>query len=213
MNCATFEQGLARIVTGEVEDEAARLLLGQLQRHARECEACEGGGALLDLLARPAAEREIADDPGADYWSTFEERLRPRLRAKRAVRVRWWASVAAVLLVALLAGWLLRGAGEAPADGAVGPGRASGGPNGGRPEFPASLIRSLDQASDAEVEDQLAALEELSSGDLWFGAEAAGPDAWDGGLFPEVESLDAETRQRLLDWLRDQNRDAEGAKG
>ena len=111
---------------------------------------------------------------------------------------------------------MLRGPGEIEAPTVVAD--AGTGPTGvvaAPVEFPPSLVQSLDQASAEEVENQLAALEELGPG---WGAgwdESAETDEAirHEGLFPEVERLDAETRERLLNWLRDQNRDLEGAQG
>jgi len=188
MNCAGFEQGLARLMVGEATGGEREQLLSRLREHSAACVGCRGSGDLVDLLASPAGERDIVVDPGEAYWSSFEARLNPRLEdASARSRGRWWVVAASVLLLGLLAGWMLRGPGEPVTPSVVA-------------EFPPSLVRSLDQASSAEVEDQLSALEELEA-------------VWGGGLFPEVERLDAETRERLLDWLRDQNRRLEGAQG
>jgi len=214
MNCAGYEQGLARLMGDEATGADRPRLLEQLRRHAAICDSCRGSADLVDLLALPAGERDIVDDPGDEYWSSFEARLRPRLEAvPERSHGRWWAVAAAVLLLGLLAGWMLRGPGETEMPAVMadaGTGRTS--EEVAHPEFPPSLVQSLDRASAEEVESQLAAFEELGPG---WGADwpGAGEADWGGVLYPEVERLDVETREKLLEWLRDQNRGLEGAQG
>ena len=214
MNCAGYEQGLARLMGDEATGADRPRLLAQLRQHAAVCDSCRGSADLVDLLALPAGERDIVDDPGDEYWSSFEARLRPRLEAApERSGGRWWAVAAAVLLLGLLAGWMLRGPGETEMPAVVadaGTGRTS--VEVAPPEFPPSLLQSLDRASAEEVESQLAAFEEFGRG--WGeGWSEAGEGEWGGVLYPEVERLDVETRERLLEWLRDQNRSLEGAQG
>ncbi len=213
MNCAGFEQGLARLMGDETSGAEQPRLLEQLREHASACGECGASADLLDLLELPVGERDRGDDPGAEYWSSFEDRLRPRLkRLPERSHGPWWAVAAAVLLLALLAGWMLRGPVDAEmpavvADAGTGPTSVDFAP----PELPPSLVRSLDRASAEEVERQLAALEDL--GTAWGIDEGStGELNWGGDLFPEVERLDVDTRERLLEWLRDQNRDLEGAQ-
>lgn len=219
MNCTKFEQGLARLMAAEETTGVERQrLLEQLTEHAVACADCRDSADLVGLLADGAGEREIVDDPGDEYWTGFEARLRPRLvQPPERSRGRWWAVAAAALFLAVVAGWLLRGSGDArPAPVAERePIRSEDDATPGA--FPPSLVRSLDQASPAEVEDQLAALEAWGPGWGDPGAPiedtSSDPALSGGSLFPEVDELDAETRRRLLDWLRDQNRGLEGAKG
>jgi hypothetical protein len=211
MNCAEFEQGLARLMGEEAEGGVRARLLIELRGHAGACTDCRGSGDLLEILALPAGERELADDPGEPYWSSFEWRLKPRLKAAPARSGgAWWLVAAAVVVLSLVGAWILLQPGEAPttpivADAGTGPTATEAVPE----EFPPSLVRSLDQASAAEVEEQLAALEDLGAG--WGGGLAE--PGWGEALFPETERLDTETKERLLEWLREQNRGLEGAQG
>ena len=166
MNCASFEQGLARLMGGDAIGVDRERLLADLRDHAGVCEACAGSVDLIDLLALPDGQRDLVEDPGEGYWSSFETRLRPRLgKAPSSSDARWWVVAAAVVLLALVAGWMLQGPGDSPetttvADAATGPVSSVDAAE----ELPQSLRRSLDQASAAEVEEELAALEELGSG-------------------------------------------------
>jgi len=199
MNCAEFEQGLARVIAEEPAKAGRRELLAALCAHTAGCAACALSRDLITVLDLPQGQRDIVDDPGPDYWSGFSERLAPRLTGRpesRRIFARALWIAAAVIAVALVAGSILRGPGDA------GPIEADGGSRrvavaAEASELPASLVSSVSNASVEDVEDQLTVLEGWSS----------------DSLYPDVERLDAETQEQLLDWLRDENSRLEGAKG
>jgi hypothetical protein len=201
MNCAEFEQGLARWVVEEIAGDEGKRLVEELRAHASSCDGCSGNADLIAVLDSPAGQRDIVEDPGEAYWSGFEPRLVGRIEelpAPRRVTARAYWIAAAVIAVALVTGSLLLG----PRDPAPSIAGREGAYSDATPtdpaELPDSLVMSVTQASVEEVEDQLTVLEGWGDGDAFF---------------PDVEQLDSETRTELLDWLRDQNSGLEGAKG
>ena len=80
----------------------------RLESHLLACAAC---GAELGRIRRTLdlLRAGEAPDPGADYWRTFDARLRGRILRKRSVR-RWRgvAGMAAAAAVAVLGLWAWR---------------------------------------------------------------------------------------------------------
>lgn len=186
MNCARFEQELARLLAGESADRDA------LAAHAASCDACAGSRELVDWASLPATERfEDAVRSEAD-WARFDVRLRDRLssegdRASRSRRRGVWAAVAAVGVIALLSGWILR--------------------NPSPPAAPTATVEAI-----AEPDDPEDVLDRWASGGS---AEVPGPTLVApaaGWSVPEAEDLDAEERDELLDWLRDEAARLEGGQ-
>lgn len=176
MNCGRFEQELARLLAGEPADDAALL------EHTASCDACAGSRDLVHWAALPQSER--FDDTARDDadWERFDTRLRAKLdaenRRRRAVRRSTvWSAAAAVCIVAMLAGWVL----WKPA-----------GPNG--------PIAVVEAGADPAVADEV--LDRWASGGA---SEVPGPTVVEpaaGWSVPDTDELDAEERDELLDWLR-----------
>ena len=196
MDCATFENRLTELLEGRQEGEERRRRLDELRRHAARCVTCGGSEELLQLLALPPGERDLATDPGPEYWTDFDRRLRERIEATpRAVstRSRWAGLVAATIVLALAAAWLLSGTGgDGPTESPAIVDLVEEDPiDAGKTELLQPLLGSLDRATAAEVTAQLDALDDP----VWEG----------GGPFPDLTDLDADARQELLGWLREQS--------
>lgn len=123
MDCATFAAELAELLGDAHRDDhpVRTARLEALRRHAEDCGACHGAGSLVALARLPAGCRDVANDPGPEYWTAFERAVSARLdaaqRSRRHAR-RLGAFAAAALVVAALGGgiaWMLRG--QAPATG------------------------------------------------------------------------------------------------
>lgn len=198
MNCADFEKRLTRLV--ECPDDAG--LLDELRRHAAVCGACRGSRDLVELLALPPAERDIAAPPPAGYWEDFNRRVESRRKETHRpglARRQGLVVAAAVLVVAVVGGRAL----GPSLTGKEFPGEAR--------EEPAASTRtaddppSADEAAPEYVAGPPGSLTEgppLSSGT----ADGAAAGGW---LFPGTDELDDETVLELLDWLHEQNARAE----
>lgn len=205
MNCATFENRMAELLSGQLDPAGRKGCLAGLKEHAAGCPDCAGCDDLLQLAGRPEGERDLFDAPPADYWETFEARLHDRIaRASGVTSARrhgaWIAAVAATVLAAAAGVWLLRDAGTAEPDLAVRRPPAESVAQGPLPE---AFARTVHQASADEVAAEL----EVLSATVW-GADAGRVDDdadWDTGLFPDTSGLDSEARRELLNWLREQS--------
>jgi len=204
MDCASYESVLERVISGEIDDNERDGALSDLLQHANACPACEGSRDLLEWLALPEVERDIADDPGEAYWGSFNDRLRGRIASEPPARVvarsNWprWAGAVAVVVAAMLALWVAL----APVDEGPPSRQADAGPDDHTVEtaleFPSSLVEI--------IENDPAAL-----GDYGFGGDGEWSGSYDdeNWVFPETEDLDPAARAELLEWLRE--RMAEGA--
>ena len=195
MNCAEFENELARLMGDETRGAERSAGLSALRQHARRCRDCAGSDELLEWLELPSVERDVADAPGEAYWSSFDERLRRRLEGERRRRtpVAWGIGVAAALALLLAGSWLYRQLPpetphESPAERL-----AQVSPESGPPALPDELSEMLDNAP----------VEDLATVIPW--------DTPGGGeLFPDATDLDDEARRELLQWLNDQSARARG---
>ena len=206
MSCAEFENRLTALMAGELPEAERAGAQDALRRHAARCEACAGFDDLLDVLGRPAGQRDVVEDPGQAYWDGFDERLKRRLveqPARPRPTRRYWVAAAAALLLALSGIWfrqLIRT--DAGSVATVPPGSS------------AELARALDDVL-ARVPAEVA-IEELEalagSEDAWVGALGNAPydPAWEepgdlgGWLFPDATNLDDAARKELLVWLEEQ---------
>ena len=112
MDCATFENRLTRLLAGELEPGAARAALAELEEHVRACPDCESAAGLVELAALPPAERDPVEEPPEGYWDGFDASVANRLQRSRSGRPgTWWRplAAAAAIVLALAAGWILRG--------------------------------------------------------------------------------------------------------
>ncbi len=195
MNCAEFENALARLMGDETPGAERSAGLSALRQHARRCRECAGSDELLEWLELPAVERDLADTPGEAYWSSFDERLRRRLDGERrcGTRAAWRIGVAAALALLLAGSWLYRQLTpetprESPAERLV-----QVAPEPGPPALPDELSEMLDNAP----------VEELATVIPWDTPSR-------GELFPDAADLDDEARRELLQWLNDQSARARG---
>lgn len=199
MNCAGFEDDLARLLAGEEAGEERAARLAALRAHARGCPDCGCASDLLELLGLPPAERDLAQPPSDRYWESFDAALRRRLgHGGPRTRRDWtaWTGFAAALLLAAVGLWLVL----SPADAWMpGEGLAAEGPGANQiPDGLELLLRA------AEPDEALAGLDFL--GGLTGLAEAppvAGGPGSDCFFYPDPEEMDAEARRALLDWLRE----------
>lgn len=193
MDCKEFEAQLAELLQldGSGEEPQRRPRVDRLRQHAVSCADCAGTRELLDLLALPAAERDLAPDPEESYWATFNDRLWQRIQRSASVKrvwPRWVAGSAASLLLALAGAWVGRDYVQPrPASNALAPATVL-------------LEQRLSHAAPAEA---LAALEPLAGSPPWAGEQLE--DGEDAALYPDVEQLDAEAQVELLQWLREQS--------
>jgi hypothetical protein len=199
MNCAGFEDDLARLLAGEEAGEERRARLVALRAHAQACPDCGDASDLLELLALPRGERDLAEPPSDRYWDSFEAALTRRLaRGGPSPRRDWgaWSGVAAALLLAAVGLWFVLSPGHTWM-----PGEELAAEEWNGNEIPDSLELLLRAA---EPDDALAGLDFLGglAGLAEAPSEAAGPDS--GGFFyPDPGVMDAEARRALLDWLRE----------
>jgi hypothetical protein len=211
IDCAAFEGGLADLLAdpGGAPDDR----LAALRRHAEGCEACRGASDLVDLAARPAADRDIVPDPGSAYWADFDRRLAVRLRVTgpRTVRLRpaTWAGLAiAVAAAAAIVVLLL-----VPREGSAVPIAASGRPpaaEAAAPVPPPEGIRSATPDPEPTVDASAPAGDDPDDGLAWTGADDPFAEAPAGALFPGVDGLSEEQRDRFAAWLRQEERRVRG---
>ena len=203
MNCAEFEHRLAELMAGE-----GAAGLEELRGHARACGACAVSADLLDWAALPVGERDIAEDPGPEYWAGFNERVRSSLdvRARGSRPVLWWGAAAAALLLLIAGPWIWRQVGVRPAD-------IDETVAGLTVEPPGPPATPETSEMPEELVEMLASplADELVLGMPWAAALAqddepllGDPVGRGGGLFPDAAGLDDKARRELLEWLRDQ---------
>lgn len=201
MDCTRFESELAAVLTGTEETECREGRLAALREHATGCEACRGSLALLDWLAIPPEERDGSDDPGEAYWESFNRRLEVRIAEEKAAisrrRRTRWALAATLAGLALVSVWLLR-----PGDIRVA--------SEDEP-LPGPLAERLAEADLDSMREDLAMLvgpdEGVDEAPL-FPIDDDPEEA--GWVFPSTRGLDADGRQRLIDWLAAEKARLEG---
>ena len=193
MDCSEFERVFVRVMTDEVSSSERSGCVEQLKKHTASCNVCSGSRDLVEWLALPAGEREIAEDPGEAYWRGLGQRVGeriegrpPRVTRRRDGRYRW-AGVAAVLFAVGLGAWVL----WAPADRVTTVVEID----------PVDTTGRIPQALVELIERETAAPDDA----LPMGAEGWGNSFEDEGwIFPDTQELGPDTRQELLEWLREQ---------
>ncbi len=202
MDCGSFERELAGLAAGPAAAE--RGCVSRLRQHARQCPECAGSAGLLEVLGRPAAQRELGDDPGAAYWEAFAGRVRARIdrdelapaaKVRGRSRVPFLAAAAAAL--ALLGAWALW---RDSTDTATRRGSGSD-------EQPAWATADLPPPglADGDVSAQADVLAGWAAS-LGAATDGEGSEAWGGaGPLPDVADLDDDTRLALLRWLNAQS--------
>jgi hypothetical protein len=175
MNCAAFENDLMNLLAGELTGVERNVAIRTMREHMETCETCAASRDLLKFAATDPRDRFPDDDPGAEYWESFDARLQQRISVQP--KIRWytdrriWAAAAVIALIAVLAGWFLIGNGGEPMVAV----------NGGGTE---AIFADYDPHG--------------------IDPTAMDTDAEAGWLFPDTEDLDAEARQELLDWLEEE---------
>lgn len=190
IDCKEALEGIAELLSGEMEPSRQQNLEGHLEACASCSEEMSRTRAALDLLAQ-----EEVPDPGTAYWAAYGGRLRRRLAASGARS--WWvrAVAAAILLAAGLAAYAVRRTGFlAPGPDPRAEGRLAqeAAPQPRRDDPAAARIRSLLEQAAARDEGLSAAqaiLDEIVPGDAL-------------GFEDDVEALSVEERERLVWDLR-----------
>jgi len=185
--CTEFDRDLIRLAAGEIAPAGRVAAVTALRNHALCCSECGGTRDLLELLALPGGEREIAPAPDESYWTDFDRRLRGRLEREDAgTRPRAWRrpTVAAALVGFLLvAAWLVARQSRQASE----PDAAAG--------MPQALVAGL---LEADPESLAAELGDLAG---WGGVGPEDePEAAE--WLPDLGTLEPETRRALLLWLR-----------
>lgn len=196
MDCASFENRLTELLDGQAAKASQQATLAELRRHVEACPECGGARALVEWAALPPAERDPVEVPPESYWEGFNASVVLRLDQDATGRPAggWRRYVAAAsVVVALFAGWILRGwldPETGPEQPVVTVGEQSGDLNWSRLE---EVIR---QASPEELADALRGLP---------GIEASGWVASENGLggdwIPTADELDGIDRSELMEWL------------
>jgi len=185
-DCAAFERELAALAAGEIAGVDRQRVSERLRAHGSRCELCAGAAALVTVLAQSPGERDLADDPGDEYWAGFNARVLERVAAEPRPAGRFSGrrlGVAAALLVAALLGaWLVRTVRTKPGTVAVLPATEA---------LPSTLQLELDEADPELLVDQL--------------NDLTGWSLPDDELFPDVADLDADQRRELLLWLKEES--------
>jgi hypothetical protein len=78
-DCASFERELAALASGEIGGADRARVAERLHAHGSRCELCAGAAELVTVVAQSPGERDQADDPGDEYWSSFNARVRERV--------------------------------------------------------------------------------------------------------------------------------------
>jgi hypothetical protein len=211
MNCVEFERELVRLLAGEESEPGRERPIDALRDHAASCGECGGTDELLEFLALPAGERDIADPPDESYWEELQTAVRRRAAAaERPSRRLAFAAAAAVLLAAVIGIWSLRGAwlgGDEPPRADA---RATD-------RLPPDLDELLREAAPEEVVagvDFLAGLAGTAGSPppLEAAREESALAPRDGWGLPDVEELDHQARDALLEWLRESAGAADGVE-
>ena len=204
MNCPEFENELATLLSGETGDATRANVLSRLREHAATCAGCAGMSDLVEWASLPVSERDPFDEPGPEYWETFDARLRERIAADEsrspADRRRRWVGLAAAALVAvaLIVPWWLRHP-ESPHT---------------PPDTPITTPVELDalfetadpDAARQEVERIVGGIADAFSAPIEAGSILGGGE----GLIPPDGGMDGQDRRRLLEWLEAETERLEG---
>jgi anti-sigma factor RsiW len=194
IGCNEALEGIAELLSGEVEPSRQQ----DLEKHLEACATCSEEmsrtRSALDLLAQ-----EDVPDPGPGYWAAYGGRLRRRLAASNARPRRLIAVAAAALLAAVLATYAVRRTGFLlPGPDRLTEGRLAqeAAPQPRRDDPAAARLRTLLEQAAAGDEGLSAAqviLDEIVPGDSL-------------GFEDDVDALSVEERGRLA-------RDLRGSRG
>ena len=96
MNCSEVQNLIPQYLGGELDDDIRR----ELEEHITGCPDCQEGmrreQSLGDLIG------QSADDPPEEYWGSYNERVRSRIRG--AVVMFWRLGILAGCLAGLIGG-------------------------------------------------------------------------------------------------------------
>ena len=97
MNCSEVQNLIPRYLSGEMDEDTRR----ELEEHISGCPDCREGmrreQSLRDLIG------QSADDPPEEYWGSYNERVRSRIRG--AVGMLWRLGILAGCLAGLIGGF------------------------------------------------------------------------------------------------------------
>jgi len=193
IDCTSFEGEMIALLTGPEDGPDREDRTARLKKHASSCSHCAAFRDLLRWLDLPAAKRGLAEDPDEAYWESFGPRLRERIRKEEAAsrsrrrRGSYVAAAAVLAGVAFFVLWTLR---PGPIESFPDPDRLMVG------SLPANLADQLAATDPGIAQQELEFLVDTVA--EWAGAH---PEFSGGLLFPSTRDLDAEGRQRLLEWL------------
>jgi hypothetical protein len=223
VGCAEFESALADLLAdpeGAAADRRERL-----RRHAASCDQCRGALELVDLAAAPAESRDPIPDPGPVYWRGFEERLSARIteatrRSSRRRRGFWGAGAIAVAAGSAL---FLLVARRVPSGADVAAARqpqvaAPAAPREARAEAPVPRagarpgVRSETPPPPPPVDTGAVEEDDLADASVLGAPPDPFADADEAALFPSVDDLSDDEKERFADWLaREEERVRRGA--
>ena len=198
MDCAAFENRLTDLLAGELDPASAREVAAELERHAAGCAGCSAAAGWLEFAALSAGERDPFDEPPTGYWEDFNASVSRRIATNsRQRRAAWWRplAAAAAIVLALAAGWVLRGRVLTVEQTPLAAGHGASG------EW-SLLDEVIQEATPEELAEALSRL----PGNAWDGGYEADVR---GEWLPDTDELDEIDQQQLVEWL-DQMDQAEG---
>jgi hypothetical protein len=103
MTCAAFAEALSGWIDGELPGERAR----QMREHAAGCEICRDLERDVRAVVAGLGALPREDAAPRDAWPSIHERIeREATRGKPPDLAARWLSVAAILVTAIVGGWL-----------------------------------------------------------------------------------------------------------
>jgi hypothetical protein len=224
VGCAEFESALADLLADPEGAAADRREL--LRLHATSCVRCGGALGLVDLAATPSESRDPIPDPGPVYWRGFEEKLAARIaeatrRSSRRRRIFWGAGAIAIAASSTLVLLAPRRPPSGTETAAARPPQvaapAPAAPSDAATAAPARESRARASVRSATPPPPSADAEAVGEDDLSDAFDlGARPDPFadadEAALFPSVDELSDDERERFADWLaREEERVRRGA--
>jgi hypothetical protein len=223
MDCKDQEKALFTLLSEEIDATERAELLKAAREHALRCAVCAGDRELLDWAGGQPAALAADEDPGQEYWDSFEARVSQRLdqqSGSEEERVRElparparrtalpWMALAATLLFALIGWALIVKTNRAPSQEAT--------LDRERPQAPlteeviseiAEALLADATAAQEQFERDLQELELSDMGEALGSLEGLGPDGeielQAAGWIPDLSELDDAAQTEMLAWLEE----------